>query len=82
MEVTITQFRRELFHLMNLAMKGEPVFVVHKSNRFRIVPEQPLGGRFSRVTPLQVINSDSKGLDGGVLQEEMERAWQHDWAEL
>lgn len=82
MEVSITQFRRELFDLMNLAMKGEPVFVIHKGSRFRVVPEQPLGNRFSRITSLQVINPDSQSLDDGMLQEEMERGWQQDWAAL
>jgi prevent-host-death family protein len=38
MEVSITQFRREVFKLVNRALQGEPLSITHKGQRFRMVP--------------------------------------------
>lgn len=82
MEVSITQFRRELFALVNRALEGEEVWVAHRGRRFRIAPDRPTGSRLSRLTPLGVIDPESPGLDDPSLQEEIERAWARDWSEL
>ena len=79
MEVSITQFRRELFALVNRALEGEEVWVAHCGHRFRIAPDRPSGSRLSRLTPLEVIDPQSRP-DDSSLQEEMERAWTRDWA--
>ena len=43
MDVTITEFRRQLFSLANQALDGEEIWFTHKGRRFRIVPEdQPV----------------------------------------
>jgi prevent-host-death family protein len=86
MEVPITRFRREIFDLMNQAMEGKEVWVVHKGRRFKVVPETKPGSRLSRITPLALINSASpagsmKRSDRS-LQEEMVRAWERDWSTL
>ena len=79
-EVTITRFRRELFELVNLAMKGEVVCVLHKGARFRIVPElQP--NRFSRLTPMQIVVPGAD-LDDLAMKREMAEAWEKDWSDL
>jgi antitoxin (DNA-binding transcriptional repressor) of toxin-antitoxin stability system len=82
MEVSITQFRRDLFALVNRALEGEEVWVAHRGRRFRIAPDRPSGSRLSRLTPLEVIDPQSPRLDDSSLQEEMERAWTRDWDEL
>jgi antitoxin (DNA-binding transcriptional repressor) of toxin-antitoxin stability system len=82
MEVSITQFRRDLFSLVNRALEGEEVWVAHRGHRFRIVPDRPSASRLSRLTPLEVIDPQSLRLDDSSLQEEMERAWTRDWDEL
>jgi antitoxin (DNA-binding transcriptional repressor) of toxin-antitoxin stability system len=81
MEVSITQFRPEIFDLLERATNGAEVWVVHSGRRFKIVPENPPGSRLSRITPLEVLNPESPRLEQS-LREEMERAWQDDWSTL
>jgi antitoxin (DNA-binding transcriptional repressor) of toxin-antitoxin stability system len=81
MEVSITQFRRDLFDLVDRAMSGAEVWVVHNGRRFKIAPENPPGSRLSRITPLEVLNPESPGIEKS-LRDEMERAWQDDWSTL
>jgi hypothetical protein len=83
MEVPISQFRRELFALVEAALKGEPLTFVHKGIHFKVIPEIQTD-RLSRLTPLQVINpkhSDA-GLRTNGLEEEMEKSSQEDWSTL
>ena len=42
-DISITQFRRDLFALVNLAMQGERLSITHKGRRFLIVPEDQPG---------------------------------------
>lgn len=86
MEVSITEFRRNLFALVKQAMDGKEVWVTHKGSRFRVVPEGTPGSRFNRITPLAVINppttaASTKRSDRS-LQEEMLQAWERDWSDL
>jgi hypothetical protein len=82
MEVSITKFRREMFDLVNQAMSGHEVWVVHKGHRFKITPENESGSRLSRITPMEVTNPKSQELNDRSLQEEMARAWEEDWSTL
>jgi len=77
MEVPITQFRREIFDLVNRAMAGSEVWVTHKGRRFRIAPEGQSSSRLSRITPLDVVSAG--GLDDTALKTEMARSWEKDW---
>jgi antitoxin (DNA-binding transcriptional repressor) of toxin-antitoxin stability system len=79
MEVPITQFRREIFSLMNQAAEGNELWVTHKGRRFRIVPEKPARRDLSRITPMDVINYAAGGLENTGLLEEMTREWEADW---
>jgi prevent-host-death family protein len=81
MEISITQFRQNLFEFVTKAMSGSEVWVTHRGRRFRIVPESLPASRLSRVTPLEVINP-AISASSPSLREEMERAWEQDWAEL
>ena len=86
MEVSITQFRREIFNLVNRALAGGEVRVTHKGQRFRIVPENQAQSRLSRITPLDILNPKSPDLNDPALKAElkaeMEKAWQSDWSIL
>jgi len=86
MDVPITQFRRNLFDLINQAMAGEEVWVTHKGRRFRIAPEHQPVGRLSRITPLEVLNPQAPDLIDPALKTEMlaemEKAWDRDWKAL
>jgi antitoxin (DNA-binding transcriptional repressor) of toxin-antitoxin stability system len=79
MEVPITQFRREIFTLVNQALEGTEVWVTHKGRRVKIVPEGRPVSRLSRITPMDVINYAEGGLENTGLLEEMTRAWEADW---
>jgi len=51
--VTISQFRKNLFQLVESAATGEQVEFVHRGIRFRLVmPDHPPGNKLSRITPL------------------------------
>lgn len=86
MEVTITQFRREMFELVNRALDGTEVWVRHKGRRFRIAPEAQTAGRLSRITPLEVMRPGAPDLNDPALKAElqsaMEKAWEDDWSIL
>lgn len=79
MEVPITQFRRDIFSLVNQALDGAEVWVTHKGRRFKIVPERPPVSRLSRITPMEVIDYAEGGLENTGLLEEMTREWEADW---
>jgi hypothetical protein len=86
MEVPITQFRREIFDLMNQAMTGGEIWVTHKGMRFRIAPEGQATGRLSKITPLEILNPQAPDLNDPALKAEMmaemEKAWESDWSVL
>lgn len=79
MELSITEFRRNLFSIVQKALDGADVWVTHKGRRFRIVPEGRRPDKLSRITPLQIINESAGGLEDTGLLEEMTREWEHDW---
>jgi prevent-host-death family protein len=82
MEVTITQFRKELFKLVDGAMAGGVVWVTHRGRRFRIMPDGDPTSRFARITPLKIVNSNAPNSAEDALQAEMRAEWEKDWSEL
>jgi hypothetical protein len=86
MEVSITQFRRQMFDLVNRALDGTEIWVRHKGVRFRIAPEGQVTSRISRITPMEILNPDASDLNDPALkaqlQSEMEKAWEDDWSIL
>lgn len=79
MELSITEFRRNLFSVVQKAMDGDEVWVRTQGRRFRIVPEGKRPDKLSRITPMQIINEAAGGLENTGLLEEMTREWEHDW---
>ena len=91
MEVPITQFRREIFSLVNQALDGSEVWIKHRGQRLRIVPEAMPASRLSRITPMEILNPETLDMTGsewdiGVQAErktemisEMEKARESDW---
>jgi len=82
MEVSITQFRQDIFDLVSKALDGNEVWVSYKGRRFRIAPENQPASRLERLTPLEVVNPETEQLNDPSLQQEMSRAWEKDWSEL
>jgi antitoxin (DNA-binding transcriptional repressor) of toxin-antitoxin stability system len=82
MVVTITQFRQQLFALVERAAKGETVEFLHKEQRFRLVPETATS-KLGRIGPLDIINHDSNiSSDSQRLLDEMQAEWHQDWSEI
>lgn len=79
MELSITEFRRNLFSVVQKAMEGDEVWVRTRGRRFRILPEGKRPDKLSRITPMQIINEAAGGLENTGLLEEMTREWEHDW---
>lgn len=82
MEVSITQFRREIFALVNKAMEGGDIWVSYKGRRFKVAPDEKPKSRLSRITPPEVVNPQAARLDDDSLRKEMTRAWEKDWSAL
>ena len=83
MEVTITEFRRQIFTLVNQAIEGEDVWFTHKGRRIKIVPEGQASSRLSRITPVEIINPEQ--LDpahNAERQAEIGTPWESDWKSL
>jgi hypothetical protein len=80
MEVTITQFRKQLFTLADQALNGTEVWVKHKGRRFKLAPDDKPVSKLSRLTEVDFINFDVP--DHGSMLEEMTQAWEKDWEEL
>ncbi len=82
MDVTITEFRRNLFDLVNQAMDGIEVHVTHKGKGFTITPDRPVeSGRLSRIKPMNLIRGSLEGASEQLMKE-MEAEWEKDWAEI
>jgi antitoxin (DNA-binding transcriptional repressor) of toxin-antitoxin stability system len=82
MEVTITQFRRDLFRLIDQTIQGEPLYVTYRNQRFRIVPEALQARNLEALTSLQVVNPNAPDVEDPDWKEEMVREWEEDWSQL
>ena len=82
MEVTLNQFRRHLFQLVERALEGEPLIVKYRGHRIRFAPEPRTHPGLEALTPLQIVNPIAPELNDPTWKEEMLREWQSDWAEL
>ena len=85
-ELPITEFRRQIFALVNQAIDGEEVWFTHKGRRIKIVPEGLATSRLSRITPVEIINPETPDLLDPALRDqrmaEIQKAWESDWEEL
>jgi len=82
MDVPISQFRRDLFRLVDQAAEGEPLTITHRGRRFRVLPETPSRQGLEALTPLAIVNPKGPGLDDPAWKEGMIREWERDWSEL
>jgi prevent-host-death family protein len=77
MQFSITEFRRNIFSVVQKAMEGDEVWVSHKGRRFRIVPENA-SSKLSRITPMDIIAPDVD-LEDDSWKEETVREWEQKW---
>ena len=78
MELSITEFRRNLFSAVQKAMDGADVWITHKGRRFRIVPEGRPPDKLSRITPMQIL-APGVDLDDDSWKQEIMREWEQNW---
>jgi prevent-host-death family protein len=81
MKVTSTEFRKNLFQIVERAMQGEFVEVAHKGRLVRLVPvEKP--SKMSRLIQRDTIRGTLEDLDHGQrqLDAEMLTSWEEKWA--
>jgi len=80
-KVTSTEFRKNLFQIVERALQGEFVEVMHKGRPIRLVPaEKP--NKMSRLIQRDTIQGTLKDLDRGQrqLDAEMRMSWEKKWA--
>jgi len=86
MKVTITEFRKNLFKLVERVIAGESVEFTHQGTTIRLViPEGP-SSKLDRLTPRQVTNPDMTEKQHRAaerkMQAEMLAEMEKDWAEI
>ena len=80
MKVTTTEFRKDLFRIVDRVLQGEFVEVAHKGRLIRLVPaDQP--GKISRLIHRDTISGTPEDLDRAQreLDGEMRTAWEEKW---
>jgi antitoxin (DNA-binding transcriptional repressor) of toxin-antitoxin stability system len=79
-KVTSTEFRKNLFQIVERAIQGEFVEVLHKGRVVRLVPgDRP--SKISRLIQRDTIHGTLEDLDRGQqqLDDEMRTSWDEKW---
>jgi antitoxin (DNA-binding transcriptional repressor) of toxin-antitoxin stability system len=79
-KVTSTEFRKNLFQIVERAIQGEFVEVLHKGRVVRLVPgDRP--SKMSRLIQRDTIHGTLEDLDRGQqqLDDEMRTSWDQKW---
>jgi prevent-host-death family protein len=79
-KVTSTQFRKDLFQIVERAIQGEFIEVVHKGRLVRLVPGDKIS-KMSRLIQRDTICGTPEDLDHGQkqLDAEMRTSWEEKW---
>jgi antitoxin (DNA-binding transcriptional repressor) of toxin-antitoxin stability system len=81
MTVTTTDFRKHLFQLVERALNGELIEIVHKNRTLRLAPTQP-ASKLSRLVRRDTLNctpdefEQAERAQDEQLRQEWERKWQ------
>jgi len=83
MEVPITQFRKNIFALVNEALEGSEVWITHKGRKLKIVPEAGTPDKLSRLTPMDILIPPDFDMNDPAFKSqwlaEMQAEWEKDW---
>jgi antitoxin (DNA-binding transcriptional repressor) of toxin-antitoxin stability system len=82
MRVTITEFRKDLFKLVERVIAGETVEFVHRNTTIRLVVPEAHASWLDRLTPRQIANPDAPEDAERTLLAAMWEEIEKDWAEL
>ena len=80
MKVTSTEFRKNLFQIVERVLQGELVEVAHKGRLIRLVPENK-PSKLSRLLQRDTINGTLEDLERAQqqLDEELRASWDSKW---
>lgn len=78
--VTATDFRKNLFQLVERALHGELIEIVHKNRTIRLTPTEP-ESKLSRLVQRDTLNCTPEEFDQAVRaqDDEMLRQWEQKW---
>jgi prevent-host-death family protein len=81
MKLSTTEFRKNLFQLVDRVLQGELVEVAHKGRVIRLVPEDK-PGKLSRLVQRDTIVGTLEDLERGLqqLDDEVRNSWENKWA--
>jgi antitoxin (DNA-binding transcriptional repressor) of toxin-antitoxin stability system len=80
MKVTATEFRKNVFQLLESAINGEAVDVSHKGRTIRLLPEeQP--SKLSRLSKRNILVGSAEEVDQSLesLNEQSQKDWEVKW---
>ncbi len=80
MTVTATEFRKNLFQLVERALDGELIEIIHKNRTIRLTPTEPKS-KLSRLVRRDTLNCSPDEFDEAVHAQdvEMRRQWEQKW---
>jgi prevent-host-death family protein len=83
MSLTATQFRKDLFSVLEQVSKGKPVEIVYKGSKLRLSPVDS-GSKLARLKPHDIFLCDPDSIiqTDPELMAEMEAEWEKDWRDL
>lgn len=86
MKVTITEFRNNLFKLVEKVIAGESVEFVHQGTTIRLVVPEGNSSKLDRLTPRQITNSEMTEKEHETAERQMRQEVleeiEKDWADL
>jgi antitoxin (DNA-binding transcriptional repressor) of toxin-antitoxin stability system len=80
MTITATAFRKNLFQLVERALNGELIEIVHKNRTIRLAPTEPKS-KMSRLVQRDTVNCTPDEFDRAdrAQDEEMRQQWEQKW---
>jgi len=86
MKVTITEFRNNLFKLVEKVIAGESVEFVHQGTTIRLVVPEGRFSKLDRLTPRQITNPEMSEKDHQAAERRMRQKMmaeiEKDWIEI
>jgi antitoxin (DNA-binding transcriptional repressor) of toxin-antitoxin stability system len=86
MKVTITEFRKDLFKLVEKVIAGESVEFVHQGTTIRLVVPEGRLSKLDRLTPRQISNPEMSDEEPQVSEQKMRTEMlaeiESDWADI
>ena len=85
-KVTITEFRKNLFKLVERAIAGESVEFIHRGTTIQLVIPETSSSKLARLTPRQITNPDMTEKQHRTAERRIEAEIlaeiENDWAEI